>query len=105
MFAGLRNAGLEERLRNTPAGLASSLRLAGTGTQAPLWDRLGESSCRCWCWPGRTTPGSRPAGSTMASSLADAVFSLVPGAGHAAHLPSRRLTARLVERFLASDDH
>ena len=23
-------------------GLASSLRLAGTGTQEPLWDRLGE---------------------------------------------------------------
>ncbi len=33
--------GVDERRRNTAAGLASSLRLAGTGTQAPLWDRLG----------------------------------------------------------------
>ena len=33
---------LAERRTNTAAGLASSLRLAGTGTQTPLWDRLGE---------------------------------------------------------------
>ena len=30
----------DERRENTVAGLASSLRLAGTGTQEPLWDRL-----------------------------------------------------------------
>ena len=30
---------LDDRRRNTAAGLASSLRLAGTGTQEPLWDR------------------------------------------------------------------
>src|SRR5690606_19116726 len=33
-------AGREERRANTAAGLASSLRLAGSGTQMPLWDRL-----------------------------------------------------------------
>ena len=31
-----------DRLRNTAAGLASSLRSTGTGTQEPLWERLGE---------------------------------------------------------------
>ena len=36
-------AGWAERLANTGAGLASSLRLAGTGTQPPLWDRLGRA--------------------------------------------------------------
>ena len=35
-----RRRGLDDRRRNTAAGLASSLRLAGTGTQEPLWDRL-----------------------------------------------------------------
>ena len=35
-------AGLDDRRRNTADGLASSLRLAGTGTQEPLWDRLPE---------------------------------------------------------------
>ena len=30
------------RLTNSAAGLAASLRTVGTGTQAPLWERLGE---------------------------------------------------------------
>ncbi len=105
VFTGLRNAGLEERLRNTPAGLASSLRLAGTGTQAPLWDRLGEIELPVLVLVGADDARFTAAGSKMASSLANAVFSLVPGAGHAAHLAQPALTARLVERFLASDDH
>ena len=44
LFAGLGpdQAGLEERRRNTVAGLRSSLELAGTGAQDSLWDRLGE---------------------------------------------------------------
>ena len=33
---------LDERRRNTAAGLAASLRHAGTGTMEPLWDRLAE---------------------------------------------------------------
>ena len=36
--AAARRRGLDDRRRNTAAGLASSLRLAGTGTQQPLWD-------------------------------------------------------------------
>ena len=33
-------ADVAERRRNTASGLASSLRLCGTGTQTPLWDAL-----------------------------------------------------------------
>src|ERR1019366_8418989 len=33
-------AGRADRLTNTAGGLAASLRLAGTGTMEPLWDRL-----------------------------------------------------------------
>ncbi|HEX4082325.1 MAG TPA: alpha/beta fold hydrolase, partial [Acidimicrobiales bacterium] len=40
MFAGLVTPAPDERRRNTAAGLASSLRLAGTGTQEPVWHRL-----------------------------------------------------------------
>lgn len=44
LFAGLDTeaADIGDRRRNAAAGLASSLRLAGTGAQEPLWDRLGE---------------------------------------------------------------
>ncbi len=46
MFAelGPTDRDLDERRRNTAAGLADSLRRAGTGTQEPLWDRLSELS-------------------------------------------------------------
>ena len=41
MFARLGPAAqAEERRRNTATGLASSLRLTGTGTQEPLWERM-----------------------------------------------------------------
>ncbi|MEP4650557.1 MAG: alpha/beta fold hydrolase, partial [Ilumatobacter sp.] len=47
LFAGLTEATAmrDDRLRNTASGLASSLRLTGTGTQEPLWDRLGAIRC------------------------------------------------------------
>ena len=35
-------AAIEARLRNRPDGLAASLRRCGTGSQEPLWERLGE---------------------------------------------------------------
>src|SRR5581483_8205518 len=35
-------AGVDERRRGTVEGLASALRLLGTGAQEPVWDRLGE---------------------------------------------------------------
>ncbi len=46
MFAGLPEWARfdAERRTNTAAGLAASLRHAGTGSMTPLWDRLGELS-------------------------------------------------------------
>lgn len=48
LFAGLHPAAahLDERRRNTAAGLADSLRRCGTGAQPPQWDRLGELGAR-----------------------------------------------------------
>jgi len=44
LFAGLDDeaAARSARLTNRPDGLAASLRHCGTGSQEPLWDRLGE---------------------------------------------------------------
>ena len=43
MFATLPDyaKALDDRKQNTASGLASILRLAGTGVQLPLWDRVG----------------------------------------------------------------
>ena len=44
------------------------------------------------------------AGQRMARSLPDAVFSLVPGAGHAAHLHQPDLAAMITTRWLDRGD-
>lgn len=101
MFAGLRDTAVEERGRNTAAGLASSLRLAGAGTQEPLWDRLGEIDAPLLSVAGADDVRFAVAAQRMAGGVASGVVSLVPGAGHAAHLEQPRLSARIIERFFA----
>lgn len=83
----LSSAGLADRRRNTPAGLASSLRLAGTGTQEPLWDRLGELDVPTLVLAGSADPKFAELARRLASAIgANAQLALLPGAGHAAHL-------------------
>jgi len=83
-------AGLGARRENAAAGLASSLRYAGTGAQEPLWDRLAELR-------QREVPVLVMAGaldskySRLAHRLARAIgptasLEIVAGAGHACHL-------------------
>lgn len=101
MFAGLRDPGLEERRRNSADGLASSLRLAGTGTQLPLWDRLGDISCPVLALAGADDVRFALAAARIARLVPRGAFSLVAGAGHAAHLAQPEICAAIVERFLA----
>jgi len=76
-----------ERRANTAAGLAGSLRHAGTGAMEPLWDRVGAIDA-----PSLVLAGGRDAKfAALAGRLADAIGAnasadLVPDAGHAAHL-------------------
>lgn len=101
MFAGLRDPGLGERRRNSAEGLASSLRLAGTGTQAPLWDRLGALSCPVLALAGADDVRFALAAARIARLVPRGAFSLVVGAGHAAHLAQPDICAAIVEQFLA----
>jgi 2-succinyl-6-hydroxy-2,4-cyclohexadiene-1-carboxylate synthase len=100
MFAGLRDPGLQERRRNTKEGLSSSLRLASTGCQEPLWERLGELQVPLLALAGADDARFVVAAARLAREAPAGVFSLVPGAGHAAHLAQPELCARIVRRFL-----
>ena len=72
---------------NTAAGLASSLRLAGTGTQTPLWTRLGElDDAGPHRSPASTTHKFTEIGRRMAEAIADASLAVIAGAGHAVQL-------------------
>jgi 2-succinyl-6-hydroxy-2,4-cyclohexadiene-1-carboxylate synthase len=89
MFASLPEyaKALDDRTQNTASGLASSLRLAGTGVQLPLWDRIGHISAPTLTMAGEHDAKFLPLAQQLAEAIGrNAVFRMVPGAGHAAHL-------------------
>jgi 2-succinyl-6-hydroxy-2,4-cyclohexadiene-1-carboxylate synthase len=93
-----------ERRRNSAAGLASSLRLCGTGTQEPLWDALPTIRCPVLALAG--TDDTRFAGHAlrMARAVPSGVASLIPGGGHVVHLAQPDHTGRIVEHWLRAID-
>ena len=88
LFAGLpaEAAQLGERSSNTVAGLASSLRLAGTGAHEPLWDRLGELALPVLLVVGADDAKFVGIAECMTAAIPRAELAVVPGAGHTVHL-------------------
>ncbi len=74
-----------DRLRNTAEGLAASLRSCGTGTQTPLWDRLGELTMPTVVITGELDTKFTALGRHLADALPNAVHERLSGAGHACH--------------------
>jgi len=94
-------AGYGERLANTADGLAAALRLLGTGTQPPLWRRLGRLRMPVLLLAGALDEKFAVLASRTASAIgSNARVGLVPGAGHAAHLERPDLVANVVRAFL-----
>jgi 2-succinyl-6-hydroxy-2,4-cyclohexadiene-1-carboxylate synthase len=88
MFARLPHdpADLADRHRNAAAGLASSLRLAGTGAQESLWDRLPNLQMPVLIVTGDHDPKFTTIGLQMSERLGSIATQLsLPNAGHAAH--------------------
>ncbi len=75
------------RRTNTVEGLASSLRLAGTGTQDDLWPRLAELSVPVLVVAGAHDARFAEVGRRLAAAIGDrATLAVVEGAGHSVHL-------------------
>lgn len=104
MFGQVSDAATDvaERCTNTAAGLASSLRMAGTGSQEPLWGRLADSPV-----PVLVVTGSRDAKFTelgrrlVATWGAPARHVVIEDADHAPHLQHPGPVAACIEDFLA----
>jgi 2-succinyl-6-hydroxy-2,4-cyclohexadiene-1-carboxylate synthase len=92
---------VEERCSNAATGLASSLRMAGTGTQEPLWDRLAGLTV-----PVLVVTGARDAkftelgGRLVASWGGPASHVVIDDADHAPHLQHPDEVAAAVLAFL-----
>jgi 2-succinyl-6-hydroxy-2,4-cyclohexadiene-1-carboxylate synthase len=96
-------AGRDERLANTPGGLASALRRLGTGVQEPLWDRLAAVAPPTLLVAGVLDAKFAAIAGEMAAAIGPAArVVLVPGAGHAVHLERPAEVAALVGEFLTA---
>lgn len=105
LFAGVPadRVDLADRARNTIRGLQSSLELAGTGAQEPLWGRLGELSMPVLVVAGEHDAKFSALAERLAAGIgAGAELALIPGAGHAAHLEQPEAFTAVVRRWLAA---
>jgi 2-succinyl-6-hydroxy-2,4-cyclohexadiene-1-carboxylate synthase len=109
LFAGLTRAGravdaaqLAGRLGGTAAGLASSLRLAGTGTQEPLWDRLGRIEVPVLVVAGADDHKYLALAERLRQGIgSNATLAIVAGAGHACHLEQPGRFLEMITDWLA----
>jgi pimeloyl-ACP methyl ester carboxylesterase len=100
LFAGqpeaVARAAHADRLRNAPAGLAASLRGVGTGTMAPLGDRLAELDMPVLALAGERDAKFRAEAEKVARGVPDGRVEVIAGAGHAAHLEAPEAVAALL---------
>ena len=103
MFAGLISTReeIQDRLRNTPEGLASSLRLSGTGTQESLWDQLKDLSMPVLLVVGAKDQKFHQIGQEMKNAIGpNAHLAAIENAGHSVHLEQTKEFYLVVEQFL-----
>jgi 2-succinyl-6-hydroxy-2,4-cyclohexadiene-1-carboxylate synthase len=100
LFADLSptSADLAARRTNTAAGLASSLRLAGTGTMdPPWWGELASIDAPTLVLAGERDTKFTALGHRLVESIGpNARFQAVDGCGHAAHLERPDAVAELI---------
>jgi 2-succinyl-6-hydroxy-2,4-cyclohexadiene-1-carboxylate synthase len=83
---GVAELAREDRLRNTAAGLAASLRGMGTGVMVPRWDQVPPATLIV----GEFDAKFRAIADRMGTAT------VIPAAGHAAHLEQPHQVARVI---------
>ncbi len=99
--AKIRETLRRERLRNTPAGLANSVRCNSVGAQRSLWDRLNTVAMPALLIAGALDQKFADIATAMAARMPAARLAIVPDAGHAVHLEQPQEFDRLVVDFLS----
>jgi 2-succinyl-6-hydroxy-2,4-cyclohexadiene-1-carboxylate synthase len=102
MFAALPVDPLERAARSSHAkGLANSLRLSGTGTQAWLQPALATIDSPTLVLAGANDSKFSAEATAIQRGVPGAIVRLINGAGHAAHLEQPGSTAAVIAEFLA----
>ena len=90
------------RRSNTSAGLAMSLRLAGTGAQQPLWGPLPRITVPALVLTGERDTKFTDIGHRLVEGISGAVGATVADAGHSLHLERPDRAASLITDWLTS---
>lgn len=95
---------LAARRANTAAGLASSLRLAGTGTMdPPWWDELRRIDAPTLVLAGERDAKFMALGQRLVAAIGpNARFEAIADTGHAAHLQRPAAVSATIRAFVAS---
>lgn len=92
-----------ERRTNTAAGLASSLRLAGAGTQAPAWARLHTLVMPVLVVAGANDPKFTALAHRLVDAIGDnATLAVIPSVGHTVHLEAPDAFEAVLRPWLAT---
>ncbi len=102
LFATLGPNAESETRSPDAAGLSSSLRSAGTGTQQWMGERLASIEVPTLAMAGALDTKFVAEARAIAEAVAHGRFVTIAGAGHAAHLEEPELVAATIEEFLAS---
>ncbi len=98
--AAVRDQLRRQRLRNSPVGLANSLRGAGAGQEAPVLGRLGELRMPTLLIAGALDQKYVALARKMSDALPCVRTQIVQDAGHATHLEQPEAFHRAVGEFL-----
>jgi 2-succinyl-6-hydroxy-2,4-cyclohexadiene-1-carboxylate synthase len=93
-----------DRLRNTPQGLADSLRFAGTGTQESQWSNLHQLSIPVHLIVGEFDEKFTSIAREMNSLISSSELTVVENAGHTVHLESPTTTGQLLDSIILRND-
>ncbi|WP_420622328.1 2-succinyl-6-hydroxy-2,4-cyclohexadiene-1-carboxylate synthase [Candidatus Poriferisodalis sp.] len=94
------DASIRQRMKCNPAGLANSLRAAGTGSMTPLWDQLVGIAVPTLVVCGELDAKFVTTGRKMASLLPDSELVVPDGSGHAVHLEDPDRCAAAIRQHL-----
>jgi 2-succinyl-6-hydroxy-2,4-cyclohexadiene-1-carboxylate synthase len=109
LFAGLERRGPSfvaqlraERMNNTVAGLACSLRGMGAGMMQPVWDDLARLTVPCTFVAGQLDHGYVASARKLAGAVPNGRVEVVLRAGHAVHQERPEAFARVLANHLAA---
>lgn len=94
----------EQRLRNSPHGLANSLRGMGTGVQPSLWGELTDLSLPTQLIVGEYDTKFLHINQQMSEAIPQVQMTTIPNAGHTVHLENFDAFVACVASFLKATE-